>query len=290
MSLFQVINRSPNMMPLPLDEEWVLWRTCLRQMAIGYTDSILPRATPNQDEQIYVGREAYVFLCEVISGLHSPLIGETEVFGQFKQFVSELELQNNSSELLQWVKHAINDVKVVREQFLRGVGGQSYGSLVRKEIRGGGAIHCIGAGHLMQEIYPWLSKENKAVFVWARNPEKARNRFSAHVQVQSLEKAQGLTGTLIVAAPVSAQWLNNWLINTESRVQKVIDLRGESQSDPLTMAEPVIDLQKFFALLEENKSQTKEKVENARQLILSLAEQRAKVARIRPQGWEDLCL
>src|SRR4051794_17953925 len=59
----------------------LVWATCLRSLAFG--------GTPETGDEYYLQGEAYRFLLEVVCGLKSPIVGETEVFGQFKVFSQE---------------------------------------------------------------------------------------------------------------------------------------------------------------------------------------------------------
>ena len=69
---------------------WVVWKTCLREMAIGTSSQRVRPLFVKKSDQVYTGLQAYQFFLEVISGLHSPIIGETEVMGQVKEMNSAL--------------------------------------------------------------------------------------------------------------------------------------------------------------------------------------------------------
>src|SRR5438046_10434818 len=69
------------------------WQTCLRR--ILFLNSNDNRAAIEAAEggkavpptvEVFRGQEAYRFLLEVICGLNSPIVGETAVMGQFKEF------------------------------------------------------------------------------------------------------------------------------------------------------------------------------------------------------------
>ena len=69
------------------------WQTCLRRILfLNSSDNRavieaaeVGKATPPTVE-VFRGEEAYRFLLEVICGLNSPIVGETAVMGQFKEF------------------------------------------------------------------------------------------------------------------------------------------------------------------------------------------------------------
>ena len=183
----------------------VYWRTCIRQMVIGFTDDstyAVGDGTYTLDNfsqdfnssnshglslEVYQGRQAYQFMVEVVSGLHSPIVGETEVHGQFRLFMEKTigELAKNEIEKNDIAKNKIEtpknhhrynlffqkvfeDTKQVRSEFLRGGGSQSYGGVCRKHLKGVSSVGIIGGGHLSCEIIPWLLKAGKKVTVFCR--------------------------------------------------------------------------------------------------------------------------
>ena len=81
MSDFRIIHR-PFSKELG-SESTLVWATCLRQIYFSDLHEDL-NFKPQAGDEIYMGLEAETFLAEVLCGLKSPLIGETEVFGQFK--------------------------------------------------------------------------------------------------------------------------------------------------------------------------------------------------------------
>ncbi|HXM50499.1 MAG TPA: hypothetical protein VN956_21845, partial [Pyrinomonadaceae bacterium] len=69
------------------------WQTCLRRILFlnRFENGALIEAAENDalfsgSVEVYRGREAFGFLLEVICGLNSPLLGETAVMGQFREF------------------------------------------------------------------------------------------------------------------------------------------------------------------------------------------------------------
>ena len=103
------------------------WQTCLRSLVL------LPDDFPHEDlahGEWLEDESAYRRLLEIACGLHSPLVGETEVFGQFKDAVQarvESSLTNRGgafetafvATLQAWSKALIEDVKLVRQKHLR---------------------------------------------------------------------------------------------------------------------------------------------------------------------------
>ena len=120
------------------------WRTCLRRILFlnKLENAALIAAAENEGVlasplEIYRGEDAYRFLLEVICGLNSPLVGETAVLSQFREFVAHAKLPNTSwgNFLRQLISNLLVDAKRVRHEHLQGLGSQSYGSLVRQHLK-----------------------------------------------------------------------------------------------------------------------------------------------------------
>src|SRR5262245_56244792 len=69
------------------------WKTCLRRILFLNTNencALIEAAESGQllepTVEVFRGQDAYRFLLEVICGLNSPIVGETAVMGQFKEF------------------------------------------------------------------------------------------------------------------------------------------------------------------------------------------------------------
>lgn len=270
----------------PYHPEWAIWGTCLRQVAVGLTNFNQP-ALENQD-QVFTDLEAYRLLLEIVCGLHSPILGETEVFGQFKRFVDELNQSDKEAKaLMPALRQVVSDAKLIRHQFLTGLGSQSYGSLVRREIPAKTPVHILGGGQLAQKILPWLSKKTGDVTLHVRSMERAPLNDSVHVQAMS--DITPLTGVLVVAAPVSARELEVWLDQRPVDLIKIIDLRGEGTFDPLTPRAPVLDLPQVLQRLSHQRSEQTAVVDEAREEILKCAQTFASAIKVRPLGWDDIC-
>src|SRR2546430_17223167 len=135
----------------------VEWRTCLRRILFLNsrdnhdiletieTEGLLPPTV-----EIFRGQQAYAFLLEVICGLNSPIVGETAVMGQFKEFLLNAKFPKTSwgNFLRQLATNLMIDAKRVRARNLQGIGSQSYGSLVRQHVKGLPAVAVLGSGKL----------------------------------------------------------------------------------------------------------------------------------------------
>ena len=280
--------------------------TCLRHIVIANLDEAADLASQAQgpNDQILRGEAAYSLLLEIICGLHSPLVGETEVYGQFKNAVSQFSVPATpwGTMLAKTFKALFEDAKRVRDQHLKDLGSQSYGSVLRREVKGLKSVHFVGAGHLVQEILPWINKENISIVIHCRNPEKARESLGAlskNIRVAAMEDRFALSeaDALVIAAPLSASALRAWL-PADARPHLVADLRAESESDRLdtktgspSLAEfkRVLPLGDFMNRLSQNQSLIQERKGAALTAVARAASDRARTVEYRPFGWEDVC-
>jgi len=266
------------------NHRWVNWSTCLRQMAIGFEEAVSRSLS-----ETYLEADAYRFFLEVISGLHSPIIGETEVMGQFKDLLEKVSQSNlhHKFEFLDFFRSVLKDAKYVRTQVLKDMGSRSYGSLIRKYTKDCNHVTFIGAGKLVTKILPWL-KETKDVTVKCRRPEQGQNLKSQFVI--NVEPIEGRTfgDALVIAAPMSAKTLRDLLKGVHG-LKQIIDLRETSSQDPMGLEIPTITLAQLFGEIELKEKDSETKVAKARALIKDLALQWTLKAEYRPFGWEDLC-
>jgi glutamyl-tRNA reductase len=262
------------------DSAWAVWATCLRQVAIGCDQMAMPEL--DDGDQVWRGARAYALLLEIICGLHSPVVGETEVFGQFKNFVDGLA---GDSVNLPVLRRLIADAKAIRHEHLRSLGSRSYGSLVRKEIQAARAVHLIGFGHLARELLPWLRKTNLPLTVYTRRPAPVPDGVAA----RSLGELRGVAGDVILAAPVSAMDLKKFLGPNVRGIRRIIDLRGEAAADPIGGEVPVVDLQQVMGRLEIMRGRQLDLIEKIKADIAGRAGELERGAKVRPQGWDDLC-
>ncbi len=280
----------------PKGNPWFVMKTCLRSLTIGWKD--WPFEWPeDKDVEVLHGAPAYQRILEVISGLHSPLFGETEVFGQFKQASSEFEIPEAlwRSRFNKLFRQLSQDAKVVRKKHLHGGGSQSYGSAVRREVKDLKNIHIIGAGQLVQEMLPWLSKVEGKLVIHARSPEKVQglvNEFP-RLELSSLLERESISDeslALVIAAPLSSTEIAAWMDTRSLKSDLIIDLRGECEEDPIAIENiSVIDLKGVFAKISANKEKQKIYRAQAQKEILNLTAKRANEIEFRPFGWDDLC-
>jgi glutamyl-tRNA reductase len=272
---------------LPLPHGYWHLATCLRSIVITEKEG---DPAPLSDHEVMRSEEAYAFLLKVICGLDSPLLGETEVLGQFKDFIRSHQ-ESFSPMLQQILGNLTRDAKKIRSEYLQNLGCTSYGSLLRKELKATQqALTLLGAGSLAQDIYPWFAKSSNEVQVFTRSPEKYAAEFKNQENLKLRSYAQlseaPLGGVLVVAAPLSSQWIQENLdLNAYSTVY---DLRGDSHEDRLP-GDQVTTLQALFSSIERNKIQAARTKERAITAIKKQADHLILLERPRPFGWDDLC-
>ncbi len=151
--------------------------TCQRWLWI-YDSEVVPETGQSNRYQRYQGEAAYHFLLRFAVGLESKIVGETDIFGQFKEAwrkVSEQHLSEFQG-LEPWMQKIFEDTKEIRTRYLRNTGGTSYGSLVRKLIgKNDSKINLekpaliLGAGQIAESIAPYLMEQE--LWLWNRTPE-----------------------------------------------------------------------------------------------------------------------
>ncbi|MEO8382974.1 MAG: hypothetical protein ABI779_25175 [Acidobacteriota bacterium] len=271
----------------------LVWKTCLREIAI--VDSRHLRSEDLQPEDaVYTREEGYGFLLEVICGLHSPLVGETEVFGQFKNFVLRAQEGPAGRCTAPWMQRLIADAKRIRTHHLTGLGGRSYGQLAQRHLAACPTIFILGAGHLAQETIPSLADHRVDVF--CRRPEAAGDLLGRHqdAAVHHLDDSVDLEGAaplgLIIAAPMTASEITAWIGRNGHTFATIVDLRGECRTDRLAVeGSNVIHFTDILADLEFNCRSAGQRLERAKEESSRRAAEFWQRYEVRPFGWEELC-
>jgi glutamyl-tRNA reductase len=292
MSDLKIIHRTffKEVLEKSLDSQALVWKTCQRE--IYFFDAQLNfDFEPHLKDQVYSGLEAEVFLAEVLCGLKSSLIGETEVFGQFKIWWKNLPQDSHFKLKFQnRIETLFALVKTVRENALCGHGSQSYGSLLRKNLKAGEPVDIIGADHLVQEILPWI-KNKSAHRIWCRNPEKAKaNQISQAQCILSLEDHSILSEVVVIAAPLSHAVLTQWLVKRGlTKGHRIFDFRSDSAEyhPPIKLALH-FKLEDFSSKFDVHQIEIEKKAKAALKLIQKWRDTQESKVQVRPYGWDDL--
>jgi len=276
------------------------WRTCLRRVLFlnpNENKSLIEAAEKMSGAvEVYRAEKGLQFLLEVACGLKSPLVGETAVMGQFREFVAQTNFPRTAwgNSLKQMIASVLVDAKRVRHDHLQGLGSQSYGSLVRHHVKGLPQVSVLGAGQLAREILPWLLGKTR-VRLFYRNWQRAKDLLNDYPEIQLDQFSMSDAGWehrgmgLILAAPLKAADVENWVAQQKATFSVCLDLRGEAETDPVSLPVPVIKLSELFAALRSDREKMDGRVAAARAEIASLAQRQTNQAQFRPFGWEDLC-
>lgn len=249
----------------------VSWRTCLRD--VTFLD---PGADPDGAGEPLAGAEAYGFLLETICGLRSPMLGETQVQGQFRTFLATLAPADAS-----WLgaigRQLMADARIVRERHLRGLGSRCYGSEVRRHLDGAETVALVGAGSLATELLPYVA-ESRRVDQWTRHDmASAGGRAVCHSPA-----------VIVIAAPVSNEAVGQ-IARVYARLVRVVDLRSAEERQPLAGGLEVVTLDDIFAAVEASAAASEARLAHARRDIAALAIAFERRQLLRPFGWDDLC-
>lgn len=268
-----------------LEQNSVIWETCLRKIIFSENTQ-----NANSGLEFYKDEQALIFILEILCGLQSKVIGETEIFGQFKKFLESVEAKQVSffqnQQLLQFL---LKEVKDIRDKHMTKLGTNSYGSLIRKKCQHEKKISLLGYGQLAQKILPWVS-ENRDVQIHVRNLNKYKNK--ENLNLKDLNQSE-FYSTLIIAAPIETSALLEKIRNSPL-VTQVIDCRGldadfQSLKGQLNSAIELVELSDLFASLEVQQDKMKKFIPIVKQEIKERAEAFYMKLYHRPLGWEDLC-
>lgn len=249
--------------------------TCLRTLYFSFSESQDLGASHLQ------GVAAYKYLLQVLCGLESPVFGETEVLGQFKT-----QMEGFPSELQTFTQIVLSDVKVIRHQHLKNIGGSSYGSFAREYLQGSKAVVILGAGQLAHEIYPWLAKSKASITIATRSRRPFGIALDEKTKVELMTEVSCLEADLILAAPISNQELSTWIQKNKIQVLRLLDLRADVEK----FSAQSLSLSEVFACMKENQTGQEQIRALVLQEIDGLINKRLNQASLRPFGWEDLCV
>lgn len=262
--------------------------TCLR--SIVFTDQAC-HEVPDMLKyyERYQGKKAYEFILKIICGLESPMLGETEILGQFKEFLKNHN-RNVGSDLQEVFNRLVRDAKILRKDYLQNLGCTSYGSLLRKHTGDNlDQIVVLGAGSLAQDIFPWFAKSQCKIQILTRTPEKYQDLSAGqnNLELYSYQQPHAIsqTGVLVVAAPLSSEEIQS-LVSLEN-FSMIFDLRGNSHEDVLSSLN-VTNLRVLFESIEANKKLAEKVKKDVTIAIREKAMSLGLMEKARPFGWEDL--
>jgi len=136
--------------------------TCLRRLVVAVCSDLARLNAP----ELYTGRDAYRFLLEVVTGLRSRVPGETNIQGQVQR-AWQVFAGNAPTSVVEGlaavVPRALGDASRLRRTHLQGIGGASYGSLLRKLVRParGECLLFVGTGELTRSLMPYFHRQQR---------------------------------------------------------------------------------------------------------------------------------
>lgn len=276
-----LIHRAPGS-PAPADS--TAWRTCLREI------HFLSGHRTSADADVLTDAEAYALLLEVVCGLRSPLLGETEVQAQFKQFLAAQAASGD-----RWIarlgQRVLGDAKRIRHKHLQGFGAHSYGRLTARHLTGG-RVAVVGTGALAAQVVLSVP-DHMNVDVWGRSTDRILPTRSGSLEFSLIRSATAVrtrqdATTFVVAAPVGGQDLDI-VMSRYSAVRFLIDLRSSDQQTSISVKCPVLRLADLLTQATEAEAAGAPRIWAARAEIGALALDFAGREEFRPFGWDDVC-
>lgn len=273
-----LIHQAPGSAPAPKGAR--MWRTCLREVAFLREDPgvAYPPST-------LLDGDAYALLLEVVSGLRSPLIGETQVQAQFKSFLASLDPVTDS-DVLRVGQRLLADAKFIRSQHFQGLGTRAYGLLVATHVPRGRRVALVGTGALATEVADQLPRDHH-VDRWGRTPQPGLRNYHLLSAASGAVFCEGHV-TVIVAAPAQPADLQS-LMACYPCVLEVIDLRAADQRTPFSAELRVVTLDDIFRQAGPMDAEIARRIADARREILSRGRAFRQREELRPFGWDDLC-
>ncbi len=260
----------------------IVWRTCVREIA--FVDAV---ADTPPGAAAWRNEAAYAHLLEVICGLHSPMVGETEVLHQFKVFTAALPPDRPA--LRELGQSLLADARTIRARHLIGLGSRSYGSAVRRYVGNAPRIALAGTGMLANDVLPFLIRSDRQLDLWGRrdaidgvDPTVIYRRYDAEMTPVD-EPA-----ILVIAAPLSSADIAR-LAARYRALTLIVDLRAEGVEDPPPPVAPLLTLADVFAGVQEASRAVEARVAAAKDAIRQLARGYVTRAKLNPSGWHDLC-
>ncbi len=232
-----LIHQPPRSRPLP--EDATVWRTCLREVA--FVDEF-PRDAAPGPEWLTDGN-AYALLIEIVTGLRSPLIGETEVQAQFKAFLASLDPARSAS-VLTLGQRVLGAAKAIRQRHLQGFGAHSYGRLTLRHIPAEAHVVLVGTGALARDVRG-LIDERRVAAQWGRGADRSSVRRLKPARAPAPTPSD-MSVAIVIAAPVSAAALDA-VLGCYPRIVSVVDLRSSDERTPLALDAHVVTLEDLFA-------------------------------------------
>jgi hypothetical protein len=267
----------------------IVLETCLRRLAFGIGQP------PPLGGELLTGTDAYRLLLEIVAGLRSAVVGETNIAGQFRRAWQEgvaLLAPAARAGLAPLVAALLADAATVRRAHLQGLGGSSWGTLVRRLLApaAGARVLLIGAGDLSATIAPYLRQVELGL--WNHRPVAAGRRaaFGTMARWFDVDEADGAAHwaeLAIVTSPADVVHDTGWLARFAARPAPLAAGVHLGQREPTAFRWPAGTrgylLDDVLALARTQQSRRTEAVGQARQQCASHARLRQPAMAIDPR-------
>jgi hypothetical protein len=210
--------------------------TCLRQVAVingSYANSCAEIDDPQIDW--YRGSDAYSFLLQTATGLNSSIPGEPNVLGQFRHGWQQWRNNAGAEDVrrLHTMMHQLfTDSRGIRREYLQGIGGSSYGTLVRKLLNptSDARVLFIGTGKLARSMLSLF--RSCEIALWNHQPPgfALADEINVYAPEEAAAAAAWATHTVLTTPP---DRLNDrrWAGLLGDATQGVVHL-GRRSADP----------------------------------------------------------
>jgi glutamyl-tRNA reductase len=271
----------PAMQQAQLTQHCFFLDTCLRQLAIINTaraPEIISSQEYTGDPEIewHLGTSAYSFLLQTATGLNSSIPGETNILGQFKQTWNLWREQAEPEQVCQLhttMHRLFSDSTQIHRDYLQGIGGNSYGSLVRKILApaSDSRLLFVGAGKLAVSMMPLFSTFERAI--WNHQPKKIQATQSCRLfSASSAQEAADWATHIVLTTPAETCNDRLWAQLTATGTQPVVHL-GRRRAEPGIWANRAdyFDLDDIFELRSRQSSLRTSQIRQARRACERLA-------------------
>ena len=150
-----------------------LLTTCLRVELASVTPGDAFPSAESSGGRLRDDEEAFQYLCRVAAGLESPLIGEPEVLGQFRQALNRYRLGAPEASLVRVLEAAVGVARRTRRLLGEGPGG-SLAAVAARIAAPYDRVAILGSGAMARATSAGL--DGKEVVVFARRSVEVGNR------------------------------------------------------------------------------------------------------------------
>lgn len=269
--------------------------TCQRFLVIAESKPIENIDLPTElNLEVHNSEAGYQFLLQVICGLKSKVIAESEIVKQFKDAYSEyLRSETRNPKIIRILEKLFKDSKEVRTNYLKGVGQKTYAAITRKillEKSNSKRVLVIGSGNLAIDVVNQVKKHFDQIYVTGRNRDKIQDichehltlpldwkDFNNYTEFSLIVNTIGTDNLVLFQEGFFTEWDEK---HSEKRV--FVDLGHPSIiSTKMTSKEGVIRLKDIFEKSVVREKERVEKIEAAKIAIGDLSAKRLSTLKIK---------